>query len=172
MKKYFSLLCLLSISIVSYAQYEKGDKLINAGVGVSPYGSGLPFGASFEYGITDAISAGVSLDFFNSTAVVNGTRSGYFVIYPGIRGSYHFNELFNLNIKKLDLYATASIGYRSFIWNDASLPLAGTTYNSGVFVGAHAGARYYFTENIGVFLEVGANFFGPSSARTGIALKF
>ncbi len=36
--------------------YEKGDKLLNIGVGVnSYYGSGFPIGASFEIGIRDAI---------------------------------------------------------------------------------------------------------------------
>lgn len=172
MKKYFFLLCLgLSLSTACYSQYEKGNKLINAGVGLTAYSGGLPFGASFEYGITDVISAGVSLDFYSANYATTGPNYKYFVIYPGIRGSYHFNELFNLNIKKLDIYATASLGYRAFVWRD-TYQISGNSYNSGVFVGAHAGARYYFTENIGAFLEVGANFFGPSSAKTGIAIKF
>jgi hypothetical protein len=172
MKKSILLFCLaLALSTASYSQYEKGDKLINAGIGLSAYSGGLTFGASFEYGITDAISAGVSLDFYGSNYVTTGPNYSYLIFYPGIRGSYHFNELLNLNVKKLDLYATASLGYRAFVWQD-TYTVTGNLYNSGIFVGAHAGARYYLTDNIGAFLEVGANFFGPSSAKTGIAIKF
>ena len=40
--------------------YEKGDKLLNLGVGLGTYGAGgIGLGGSFEYGIHEAISVGV-----------------------------------------------------------------------------------------------------------------
>ena len=56
------LVCLsLVISQAVYAQsYEKGNKLLNVGLGLGTYGAGgLGFGGSFEVGIHPAISVGV-----------------------------------------------------------------------------------------------------------------
>jgi hypothetical protein len=167
----FLFLCLSIVSHTALSQYDNGDKLINAGVGLNPYNSsGFPIGASFEYGFMDAISLGVSLDIITSTYRTT-TGNDFTVIYTGARGSFHFNELFNHGIEKLDLYAGATIGYRSFIWNKTTnIGGLGSAYTSGLFVGAHAGARYYFTQNLGAFLEVGVA--GSSNARTGIAVRF
>ena len=166
------LLCFFSAS----AQFDKGDKLLNLGIGVnSYYNGGLPLSASFEVGVTDEISVGAGLDYLNYTYNYNfsGTnyKYGFTAIYIGARGSYHFSKLLNLNVKELDIYGGASLGFRNFAWKDNfNGSNLGGSYGSGVFFGIHVGARYYFVPKVGAFLEVGAG--GSSNARVGVAFRF
>lgn len=168
-------LVLIVIGLVSLASYEasaqfaKGDNLINLGIGVNSYYSGgIPIGVSYEHGITEDISIGAGVDFLSYRYGPN--RSGFSAIYSGFRGSYHFNNLIKHNVEELDLYAGATLGYRSFSWRDDSIPGLGNAYGSGLFLGAHVGARYYFKPTIGAFLELGAG--GSGNARLGVAFKF
>jgi len=165
---------LLSMALSLHAQnggFAKGDKQLNIGVGVnSGYDSGIPFGASFEVGITDAISVGGNFDYLSSDF---GNAFGDFqftALYFGARGSYRFNELFVIEKEKIDVYAGATVGYRSFSWDDDFDDSLGDDYDSALFLGIYAGARYYFTDSIGAFLEVGD--IGSTNARLGVTFKF
>jgi len=173
MKKLVLMLVVGLVSLASYeakAQFEKGDNLLNLGIGVnSYYNGGIPIGASFEHGVTDDISIGLGVDYLSYRYNFGTSRYGFNILYLGLRGSYHFNRLFNLNVEELDIYGGAQLGYRSFSWKD-DFSSAGDTYASGVFFGIHAGARYYFKPNIGGFLELGAG--GSGNARLGLAFKF
>jgi len=160
---------LFSISTEAQAQFKNRDMLLNLGVGLnSYYTGGIPLSSSFEIGVTDDISVGGGLDYLS----YNYTGYGRFTaVYVGGRGSYHFNRLLNLRNEKIDIYAGASLGYRSFSWGDNYIgPTLGNTYGSGLFLGIHAGARYYFSRAVGGFLELGA--LGSSNARLGFAFKF
>jgi hypothetical protein len=154
------------------AQFTKGDNLLNIGIGVNSYYSGgIPLSASYEYGITEDISIGAGIDYLSHRYNFGSSRYGFTAVYLGFRGSYHFNNLIKHNVKELDLYAGATLGYRSFGWKDDSSGLnLGNTYGSGLFFGAHAGARYFFKPSFGGFLELGAG--GSSNARLGVAFKF
>ena len=173
MKKMFAI-ALLAIAAMfcfnssSYAQsYQKGDKLLNIGLGLGTYGAGgVGLGGSFEYGIHDAISVGVLGGYSG-----RGNYLGYgrwSVITFGARGSYHFNELLNLNDDKIDLYAGVGLGYRSITWN-----YSGSGYNdtwgSGILFLGHIGGKYYFKPNLGVFAELGSGF---GTLQAGLAFKF
>jgi hypothetical protein len=164
------LICLLSYQ--ANAQYAKGDNLLNVGIGVNSYYSGgIPFGASYEYGVTDAISVGAGLDYLSHSYKGSGYNYGFSILYIGARGSYHFNELLNLSVEELDLYGGANLGFRSFKWkDDFNNSTLGNSYGNGVYVGIHIGARYYFAPSIGAFLEVGAG--GSSNAKLGVAFRF
>ncbi len=170
MKKHFIVIAsLLAIGQICNAQYafDKGDKLLNVGIGVdSYYGGGIPVGASFEYGITDAISVGGNLDYFSN----NYGSFRYSVLYLGARGSYHFNKLLNINTDKFDVYAGAGLGFRNFSWhNTYDGPGLSNTYTSGLYLGIFAGCKYYFNHKIGAFAELGA--LGSTNARIGLAFK-
>lgn len=153
----------------AYSQFENGDKLLNLGIGLNSYYSGgIPLGASFEVGITDEISVGGSASFLSHTYFGNDK---FTAIYIGGRGSYHVNKLLQLNNDKLDLYAGAALGYRSFSWsNDYYGGSLGGSYGSGIYFGGFIGGRYYFANNIGAFLELGAG--GSSNANLGVTFKF
>lgn len=174
MKKTFFLVSLLLACVFGFAQnggFAKGDKQLNIGVGVnSGYDNGIPFGASFEVGITDAISVGGNFDYLSSKFDNTFGDFKFTALYFGARGSYHFNELFEIENEKIDVYAGATVGYRSFSWDDDFDDSLGDDYDSAIFVGIYAGARYYFTDSIGAFLEVGD--IGSTNARLGVTFKF
>src|SRR5882757_8920771 len=97
MKKIVLGICLLSglfFSQSAYAQYQKGDKLLNLGIGLnSYYSAGTPLSASFEVGVTDVISVGGLLDYVGNSYGYPGGSTSFSALYIGVRGSYHFNEL-------------------------------------------------------------------------------
>lgn len=175
MKKISVLLSALFITMMSFAQngaYSKGDKLLNVGVGLNSYYSGgLPVGASFEYGVTEDISVGVNFDYLSHKYKYYGGSYKWTAMYFGARGSYHFNTLLNIDNEKVDVYAGATLGYRSFKWKDSwgESGLSGK-YDNGLYVGFFAGGKYYFTDNIGGFAELGA--IGSTNFRIGVAFKF
>ncbi len=151
------------------AQYAKGDKLLNAGIGLGAYyGGGLPLGASFEVGITDQISVGAQADFY-TWSYLTGYR--YTFVPIAVRGSYHVNELLNLGNDKLDLYGGLALGYylSSYTTPYGSGSIYSDAYGSKVFLGAHVGGRYYFKPNLGGFAELG---YGAAALKIGVAFKF
>lgn len=173
MKKslFFFLGFLFVSTYVAHAQFNKGDKLLNLGIGVnSYYNGGIPLTASLEVGITNEISVGASFDYLGHRYRVGGVDYGFNAMYIGFRGSYHFSELLDLNTPEFDLYAGLNLGFRNFAWNDNGYNGLGNAYGNGIYAGIFAGGRYYFQNNFGVFGEVGAG--GSSNARLGLALRF
>ncbi|MFN8346489.1 MAG: hypothetical protein U0X91_15910 [Spirosomataceae bacterium] len=174
MKKMFftSLLVLAAIvcfqTNASAQSYQKGDKLLNLGVGLGTYGAGgIGLGGSFEYGIHDAISVGVLGGYSG-----RGNYLGYgrwSVLTFGARGSYHFNELLKLDDDKIDLYAGLGLGYRSITWNYNGIGGYNDSWGSGILFLGHIGGKYYFKPNLGVFAELGSGF---GTLQAGIAFKF
>ncbi len=69
------------------------------------------------------------------------------------------------------MYAGATLGYRTFSWNDGySGSGLKSSYGSGVYLGILAGGKYYFSDKIGAFVELGA--IGSTNVRIGVAFKF
>lgn len=166
MKKIISSL-LFSVLILSgaavSAQFDKGDKILNAGINLGGhYGGGFGVGASFEAGITDFIGVGGQADFVTWSS---GLNYNFFTIAG--RGTYHFGKHF-ITVDNLDLYGGLALGYRVANHNN-DVWWAGTVYGSGVHIGPFAGARYYMKPNFGFFAELGWN---ASPLKAGIALKF
>ena len=147
------------------AQDIKGKSFLNAGVGVgfAYYGGigGLPFHASYEYGVTDNISAGVSVGYWSNNYLGDKLSSTFF----SARGSYHLNDAFEIKNKQLDVYAGLGLGFHTF---NSSLG-GGYTWGSGVYLGAIVGGRYYFKDNIGAFAEIG---YDLAWLKVGAAFKF
>ncbi|RYD92289.1 MAG: hypothetical protein EOP50_12930 [Sphingobacteriales bacterium] len=128
--------------------YEKGDNLLNIGVGLSSYYYGNPLGISFELGVDKDISVGAQFDYNSGNYgdnYYNSSRWRYTSTYFGARGSYHFNRILNLNTRKVDLYAGLGLGYRTFRWNDTNYG-SGYNYGSGLFVNYFIGGKYYFND--------------------------
>jgi hypothetical protein len=173
-KEILSVFICLTLTIGAFAQngaFSKGDKLLNIGIGVnSYYGRGIPFGASFEYGITDDISVGGNVDYFSESYRFAGDRYRYRVMYFGARGAYHFNNLLNINNDAVDLYGGLTLGFRNFSWNNSWDDDLDGVYSSGLFLGAFIGGKYYFSKNISGFAELGA--IGSTNGRIGIAFRF
>lgn len=153
-----------SETTTSVSAYSKGDYLLNIGVGIgspffgSGYSTSLPVnpGISYEKGITDEISVGGQVAYASSKYNVNLPGANYSfkqnAFYIGARGSYHFNELLKLD-PKFDVYGGASLGYVVASVSD-SQGFNGTT-GSGIGFGLFAGGKYYFSNNTGLFAELG-----------------
>lgn len=175
-KKVILSLFLSATSLIGLAQnggYEKGDKLLNVGLGInSSYSGGIPIGASYELGLTDAISVGVNADYLSHNYNYgSGFKYKFTALYFAARASYHVNELLKIENEKIDLYGGATLGYRSFKWNDSfSSGILGDSYGSGLYLGAYAGGKYYFSEKVSIFTELGA--IGSTNARLGVGFKF
>ena len=156
----------------AFAQYEKGDKLLNVGIGLnSYYGGGVPVGVAFEYGITDEISVGAQIDFSRWSYGYGGYKWSYTFVPVAARGSYHFGKLINLNTDKLDLYGGAALGFYISKYSDNSgySGYYDNAYGNKALFGIFAGGRYYFKDNIAGFAEVG---YGVSTLKLGVTFKF
>lgn len=151
------LLCaILALSGNASAQgYQKGDKLLNLGIGLRAYW--VPIGGTFEYGLSDQISAGPSVYF------AKWSSSGGTTTYFSARASYHLGELLNLDNDKLDVYAGAGLGYQSWSYSGIT-----GTYASGIYFPFHVGGRYYLSEKFGIHAEAGG---GVATLLAGVALK-
>ena len=163
---------------VSGYAYEKGDNLLNVGVGLSSYYYGTPFGVTYEAGIDKDISVGAQIDYNSSTyndynyyygSSYYNNRWGYTATYFGLRASYHANRVLNIRGDKFDLYAGLGLGYISFKWKDDSYGRS-VEYGSRAFFNYFIGGKYYFTNKFGAFVEFG--YTGLSSTRVGLSAKF
>ena len=139
-------------STVSAQSFQKSDIVINAGIGVgSTYswsGLSMPLGGGLEYGITNleigTIGVGGDLGFISG--------SGLTITYLGAKGSFHFNELLKTNNDDLDLYGGLGLYYRNFSYSGLA-----SSFGNDVFAAFHVGGRYYFSDNIGGYAELGNN---------------
>ena len=169
MKK-FNFLMLLAIGLLagtqSFAQLaiDKGTKFVNLGLSLGGYsyfrGSGLGLNAALDVGVARNITVG-------GVAGYRTYGSGVTSFDIGARGSYHFNELLNLSTDKADLYAGVGLSYYRLTYGDnyiSSIASYGTTY-----IPIHIGGRYFFSENLGGFAELGSTL---AALKLGLTLKF
>jgi hypothetical protein len=88
----------------------------------------------------------------------------------GVRIAYHFNW----NISRLDTYAAMTLGVNSIYGatsgGTASIQPEVEDVISTFLFGLHLGVRYFVSEHIGAFVEMGYSPFSVFSA--GLALKF
>ena len=144
---------------------------LNAGVGVATYyGGGFPLGVSVEAGLKNNFSVGGSVDFIRYNY---GYYSGaYTFVLGAARASYHLGEALGVQNDNFDPYIGASLGFRYANYRDSygySYSDYGSSYNSGLWLGIHVGARYFFSPKVGGFAEVG---YGVSALKLGVTAKF
>lgn len=187
MKKLFTILLvsMLSLSVVQAQEsmFDLGDNVVSLGIGFGSslysgtyYSSGVPpVSIAFEHGILDeilekgVIGIGGALgytsykyryDYFGGTWGWN-----YSTFYFGALGSFHYPLL-----DKLDTYAGIGLGYRILTTKEYG-DIPGTEYSgaSGGFqFAAYIGARYYFTDNLAAFLQLG---YSIAYVNLGISIK-
>lgn len=172
-----SVFCLVSaflvFSFAAQAQFNKGDNLLNLGVGINSYYSGgFPLTGSFEVGISDEVSIGAGFDYLSHRYAYPGGNWNFTAMYFGGRGSFHLTELLELGVKEMDLYAGLGLGFRVFDWRDSysfGTVGFGNQYGNGIYLGVYAGIRYYISEKVGFFGEFGVG--GSSNAKVGVAFR-
>lgn len=184
---------LFLITSTAKAQFEEGTNVLGVGLGIGGSygiaysGSGLSetpaIALHFDHGMGDLGPGTWGLGgFFGYKSYKysydnvwfgghynSSYRWNYTVI--GARGTWHYNDWHGMD--KLDTYGGLMLAYRIASYTDE------TNYPSGIVAASHdsysgltltllVGARYYFTERIGAYMELG---YGVSVAQLGLAVK-
>ncbi|MDR1216035.1 MAG: porin family protein [Treponema sp.] len=164
----------------SYAPGIDGSNLlVNVGIGfgILPYKMSLPpISASIEYaGLKIPLSIGGYFGIAGYDEDVGFTNYSATMTGFGARAAWHFGLLENL-----DTYVGLNLGWMIYsqkvhtpeIKNSYGGTPAIDTENdlSAFFYGFNIGARYFFTKNIGVYVELGYSAISVASA--GLSLKF
>ena len=137
MKKLFFMVTIFFFGAMAQAQAwtGKGDQKIQLGLSAWGYGTGVT--GTYDYGLNKLISVGAGINGYFSNYKNNDKDNRVFVFG---RLNFHLQEALNLP-SKWDVYPGVDLG------------VLGKDFG----IGAHIGARYFFTEKIGVFAEVGNN---------------
>ena len=155
----FSAALLLTVSHQSKAQsaFEKGNVIGNAGFIF--YNGAKPITVSGEYGVTDVIGVGAKL-WYSSTA-------GFSTFAVSAVGNYHLAPAINLATDQFDPYAGITVG-KPFVSGN------GVSASGSVYVDAQAGARYYFTDQLGAMaqLNIGISKSAGTAIEIGVTYKF
>lgn len=123
------------VTLNAQAYTGKGDQKVNLGINVYGYGTGIT--ATYDYGLDELISVGGGANAYFDGYKDNNRDNRVFVFG---RINFHLSDALELPAK-FDLYPGVDLG------------VLGRDFG----IGAHIGARYFFTEKIGVFAEVGNN---------------
>ncbi len=167
------------ITTFSYAQqFQKGTTVVNAGIGLGTALGGLgkarpAISLSLDRGVWPVGGPGViSLGGYLGNTGYKYSSGGYtakwnyFIV--GARGAYHYNGF--SSVPKLDVYGGAMLGYNivnySSNGNDVDIS---NSYGSGIGFSGFLGGRWFFTERIGAYAELG---YGVSVLNAGLAIKF
>ena len=185
MKKFLFLAGLFMAAVTASAQADlgKGNLQLNAGTGIS--GWGIPVYVGLDYGVTDEITVGGELSYrYDTSSYAIRANFGRFGEYRSDKityrhhtfgvftnGNYHFNRLLRLP-RQLHLYAGASLGFffGSVTSSEGNIKYTGDDY-SGFSAALQTGARYFFTDNFGVNLELSGGVL-TSGLKAGITYKF
>lgn len=148
-----------------FAQHQKDDRHLNIGLGVGG-NLGMPIGISYEHGFTEKISGGIYLGYARkSESYDDAGQWKYSYLLVAARASYHFK----VNTEKFDPYIGAVLGYNisSVKWQgDSEAPASSSA--GDIVIGGHLGSRYWFTEKVGAFAELG---YGVGILSLGITFK-
>ena len=160
-----------SISIANAQEvFHKGTTAINAGIGLGSYYSGLaipPLSVSLDYGVTGnmingnngSISVGGFLG-YTATKKFYGD-AGASIAVLGARGAFHYQFA-----PKLDTYAGLMVSYD--IVSSSYDAFSNYIKSSHIDWSLFLGARYFFTEKIGAFAELGYGFY---NLNLGVTFK-
>ncbi|MVZ63616.1 hypothetical protein [Sphingobacterium humi] len=179
MKRTIFLIMGVLITTFSYAQqFQKGTTVVNAGIGLGTALGGLgkarpAISLSLDRGVWPVGGPGViSLGGYLGNTGYKYSSGGYtakwnyFIV--GARGAYHYNGF--SSVPKLDVYGGAMLGYNivnySSDGNDVDIS---NSYGSGIGFSGFLGGRWFFTERIGAYAELG---YGVSVLNAGLAIKF
>jgi hypothetical protein len=95
-------------------------------------------------------------------------RYSYSYYLFGARAAYHFTSF--IRVKDLDTYAGVFLGYvyvQSEVHEPEGVPSLNVKEKGNYSIwGLYGGARYFITDNTGVFLEFGATFYTLSGGVT------
>lgn len=171
MKKISLIICwvvIITVSALAQGTLGKGEKQLNAGLGLSTFGVPIYLGADF--GVSENITVGPRVSYRKYSEKYFGNKYSQSLTVVSFNGNYHFNELLKLP-DAWNVYAGVTLGYYIWSdvkWNNSSISGFGGE-GSGLGFDAQVGARYFFNENLGINLELGGG--TGSGAIIGVTYK-
>lgn len=186
-----ALLIAASLPVASHAQsFQEGDNVLGVGVGllggysVGWSGNGVSqspaINLHFDHGMGDLGPGVWGLGGYVGYKTI-GYKSKYFNYYDydyrytylviGARGTWHYNEWHG---DKWDTYGGIMLAYRSITFKDNTDYgpygyLNTYTYSgSGMGFSGFLGARYYFSDKVGAYGELG---YGLTTLQVGLSVK-
>lgn len=142
---------------------SEGQAQLNLGLGFSSWG--VPVYAGLDFGLSRDVSLGAEVSYRSYREDYHDHKYDHSV--TGISGNvnYHFNHILSIP-EDWDFYAGANVGYY-IVQKQDDYP---GDYNSGLGLAGQVGARYYFTNSVGVNVEFGGgNAF--SGGKLGLSIK-
>ena len=113
----------------------KGDQKIQVGLNGWGYGTGIT--GTYDYGLSKLVSIGAGANVYFDGYKDNNDKNNIFIFG---RLGVHLQEPLGLP-EKWDIYPGINLG------------VLGDDFG----IGAHLGVRYYFNNNVGIYLEAGNN---------------
>lgn len=165
MKIVMILVCLVtSRALCAQSPIAKGQFQLNAGIGLSSWGTPLYVG--LDYGIHKDITFGGELCYrANHKYKIDGYHD-HRIFGLSFNGNYHFNTLLKIP-SNWDFYAGLNLGF--YVSSPSNSDPE--SKSSGLALGAQIGGRYYFKEIYGINFEVGSGN-GLSGGKFGVSYKF
>ncbi len=179
MKKAIFILMAVVIAIAAQAQqFQKSTTTANLGIGLGTALGGLgtarpAISLSVDHGMWDIGGPGViSLGGYVGNTGYKYTDLGYTAKWNytivGVRGAYHYNGF--TNVSKLDAYGGVMLGYNIAKYtSDSGDNSLANSYGSGLGFTGFLGGRWFFTDRIGAYAELG---YGVSVLNAGLTYKF
>jgi outer membrane immunogenic protein len=148
------LVAIITSCAMAQGTLSKGERQLNAGLGISTFGVPVYVGADF--GISENITIGPRVSYRKYNEKYFGNKYSQSLTVISFNGNYHFNALLKLP-EAWNVYAGVSLGY--YVWSDVKWNNSSATgfggEGSGLGIDAQVGARYFFNENLGINLELG-----------------
>ena len=130
----FAMLFMASF-VSAQAWNGKGDQKIQVGLNGWGYGTGIT--GTYDYGLSKLVSIGAGANVYFDGYKDNNDKNNIFIFG---RLGVHLQEPLGLP-EKWDIYPGINLG------------VLGDDFG----IGAHLGVRYYFNNNVGIYLEAGNN---------------
>lgn len=137
MKKLILLACSMMLSLPLAAQAWNGNGDQKVQIGLSGWGNGTGITGTYDYGVSNMLSLGAGANIYFDGYKDDDEDNNFFIFG---RLNVHLQEVLGLP-EQWDVYPGLDVG------------VLGNTFG----LGAHIGARYFFNDKIGAFIEAGNN---------------
>lgn len=168
-------------SITTFSQYEPDKHIVGPSVGFSFLGSTTQIGINHESAVMikelgfdkpGMLGVGLIFRYWNYSENFNYVEWDYTDIMFGLQTNYHFyfsNDRIDPWIGFIFAYdfGSVDIKYPEGIVEDTIEPA-----NGGLWIGAHAGARYWFRENMAISIRIGFGTLSYGALDLGFDYKF
>ena len=174
----FIIIFLLPLQI--FAQFEVNNHIAGPSVGISFLGSTVQIGINHEYGISlqelgideiGKVGIGGIFRYWSYSENFTHVEWDYTDILVGIQSNYHFY----IPNEKVDPWVGIVLAY-NFASVDSNIKIPGYPVieesNGGIWLAAHAGARYWLTKNLALNARIGFGTLSYGAIDFGVDYKF